>query len=44
MKADAVDEELRALPATVGLRAAITLSVPQLDARRQLLLLERRPA
>jgi len=44
MKSEAADEELRALPDTVALRAAITLSVPQLDARRRLLLLERRPA
>jgi 16S rRNA (guanine527-N7)-methyltransferase len=38
------DDELRALPAGVELLAAITLGVPQLDARRHLLLLGGRHA
>ncbi len=41
MKGVLPEDELRALPPTVRLRAAITLGVPQLDARRHLLLLER---
>lgn len=39
MKGVMPDDELRELPAGVQLRAAITLGVPQLDARRHLLLL-----
>ena len=42
MKGAMPDDELRELPAGVDLLAAITLGVPQLDARRHLLLLEGR--
>lgn len=44
MKGAMPDDELRELPAGVHLLAAITLGVPQLDARRHLLLLQGRPA
>ena len=44
MKGAMPDDELRALPAGVELLAAITLGVPQLDARRHLLLLGGRHA
>ncbi len=44
MKGAMPEDELRALPAGVQLLAAITLGVPQLDARRHLLLLGGRHA
>ena len=44
MKKAMPEDELRALPAGVQLLAAITLGVPQLDARRHLLLLGGRHA
>lgn len=44
MKGELPEDELRVLPDTVSVRAAITLSVPQLDARRHLLLIEQRAA
>ena len=44
MKGELPQDELRVLPDTVSVHAAITLSVPQLDARRHLLLIERRAA
>jgi 16S rRNA (guanine527-N7)-methyltransferase len=44
MKGAMPEDELRELPVGVHLLAAITLGVPQLDARRHLLLLQGRPA
>lgn len=41
MKGALPDDEIAVLPASVRVCAAITLGVPQLDARRHLLLLER---
>jgi 16S rRNA (guanine527-N7)-methyltransferase len=44
MKGAVPDDELLELPEGVNCSAAITLAVPQMDARRHLLLLERRGA
>lgn len=44
MKGALPEDELRELPEGVNLSAAITLAVPQMDARRHLLLLQRRSA